>query len=141
MGTEIIREEFTAWMRREMPVNTIIGDPDWWARKILGTIGALDAKAEQEAVPLKFPVMLRKMWTGDEVQEWLNKQATQCVNLPVKQPEGQAALARRLLWIAFNWNDHNFSHPPEYYAREAASEYGINNLDQANDWLSGNKGE
>ena len=49
MNTEIIREEFTAWMRREMPANTIIGDPDWWARKILGTIGALDAKAEQQA--------------------------------------------------------------------------------------------
>ena len=49
MNTEIIREEFTAWMRREMPANTIISDPDWWARKILGTIGALDAKAEQQA--------------------------------------------------------------------------------------------
>jgi len=49
MNAEIIREEFTAWMRREMPVNTIIGDPDWWARKILGTIGALDAKAERDA--------------------------------------------------------------------------------------------
>ena len=28
----------------------------------------------QEPVALKFPTMLRKMWTGGEVQEWLNKQ-------------------------------------------------------------------
>ena len=47
MNTEIIREEFTAWLRREMPANTIISDPDWWALYILGAIGALDAKAEQ----------------------------------------------------------------------------------------------
>ena len=49
MNTKIIREEFTAWMRGELPANTIIGDPDWWARKILTAIATLDAKAEQEA--------------------------------------------------------------------------------------------
>ena len=49
MNTKIIREEFTAWMRGELPANTIIGDPDWWARKILTAIATLDAKAEQGA--------------------------------------------------------------------------------------------
>ena len=48
MNTEIIREEFTAWMRRELPANTIIGDPEWWARKILNAIAILDAKAEPD---------------------------------------------------------------------------------------------
>lgn len=25
---------FAAWLRHEMPPNTIIGDPDWWAPRI-----------------------------------------------------------------------------------------------------------
>ena len=109
MNTEIIREALEAM--RTVAELTGPNDPYDCRKYADSAIAALD-DAEQEAVPLKFPV---------------------------KVPEGQAEMARRLLWIAFNWNDHNFSHPPEYYAREAASEYGINNLDQANDWLSGNK--
>jgi hypothetical protein len=27
--------EFTEWLEREMPVGTVIGDPKWWARRIL----------------------------------------------------------------------------------------------------------
>lgn len=32
------------------------------------------AQPAQEPVALKFPTMLRKMWSGGEVQEWLDKQ-------------------------------------------------------------------
>jgi hypothetical protein len=28
-------ETFAEWLRREMPAGTVIGDPDWWAPKIL----------------------------------------------------------------------------------------------------------
>jgi hypothetical protein len=35
---------------------------------------ALAEAEKQEPVKLQFPVMLRKMWSGGEVQEWLDKQ-------------------------------------------------------------------
>jgi hypothetical protein len=43
-------------------------------------------------------------------------------------------LARKLLWIAFTWNDHNFEHP-EKCAVDAARECGIETFEQANAWL------
>lgn len=42
------------------------------------------------------------------------------------------ALARNQLWIAYVWNDHNFSLNPEKYAKEAAESMGITNVDDAN---------
>lgn len=27
-------EDFRAWLAKEMPADTVIGDPDWWARHI-----------------------------------------------------------------------------------------------------------
>lgn len=44
------------------------------------------------------------------------------------------ALARRTLWVAYCWNDHNFG-PAHKYARKAAGQAGINDFDQANAWL------
>lgn len=32
---ETAPEAFAEWLRREMPAGTVIGDPDWWAPKIL----------------------------------------------------------------------------------------------------------
>lgn len=43
-------------------------------------------------------------------------------------------LARRTLWIAFNWNDHNFG-PAHLQARKEAEELGITTFEQANAWL------
>lgn len=45
-------------------------------------------------------------------------------------------LARRLLWIAYCWNDHNFD-APHLEARKTAQQHGIHTLDQANEWLCG----
>lgn len=53
----------------------------------------------------------------------------------------QAKLARMTLWLAFCWNDHNFSKRPDQYARECARELGIADFDGANDWLAGVKVE
>ncbi len=44
------------------------------------------------------------------------------------------ALARRCLWIAYVWNDHNFRDAYEY-AREEAESHGITSFDEANEWL------
>lgn len=41
------------------------------------------------------------------------------------------ALARRCLWIAYCWNDHNFD-AAYGYARETAKAHGINSLEDAN---------
>jgi len=43
-------------------------------------------------------------------------------------------LARRTLWIAWNWNDHNFG-PAHNYAREEAIQQGIKSFEEANDFL------
>lgn len=48
--------------------------------------------------------------------------------------EAVYSLARKLLWIAYVWNDHNFDHPYQI-ARKLAQEFGIESVDQANAWL------
>ena len=44
-------------------------------------------------------------------------------------------LARRVLWMAFVWNDHNFTHPLDY-AREEAKKAGLNSHEDAQKFLS-----
>lgn len=44
-------------------------------------------------------------------------------------------LARRCLWGALVWNDHNFDQPLHVYCRKSVSEAGIVNVDQANSFL------
>lgn len=48
--------------------------------------------------------------------------------------EALVKLARRTLWIAYSWNDHNFEHPLAY-ARQEASSLGIKSFEEANNWL------
>jgi hypothetical protein len=43
-------------------------------------------------------------------------------------------LARKTLWTAFVWNDHNFK-PAHEEARKLCKELGINSLDEANAFL------
>jgi hypothetical protein len=38
-----VREAFEAWLEREMPVGTVIGDPKWWAIRILRALSASPA--------------------------------------------------------------------------------------------------
>lgn len=45
------------------------------------------------------------------------------------------SMARRLLWLAFVWNDHNFE-KAHIEARREAEAHGITTLKQANEWLS-----
>lgn len=56
------------------------------------------------------------------------------IDLHVPCTEAVYALARKLLWIAYAWNDHNFDHPYKI-ARALAQEFGIESFDQANAWL------
>jgi hypothetical protein len=44
-------------------------------------------------------------------------------------------LARRCLWIAYVWNDHNFDAAYKC-ARKTAEECGVHSFDDANDWLN-----
>jgi hypothetical protein len=53
---------------------------------------------------------------------------------PEPDPVALYKLARRCLWIAYVWNDHNFDYAHKY-ARETAEECGVNSFDDANDWL------
>ena len=45
-------------------------------------------------------------------------------------------LARRTLWIAYVWNDHNFDDDIRKYARETAEECGIKSIEDANTFLT-----
>ncbi len=56
------------------------------------------------------------------------------IDLHAACTEAVYALARKLLWIAYVWNDHNFDHPYKI-ARALAQEFGIESFDQANAWL------
>jgi len=49
--------------------------------------------------------------------------------------ESVYALARRCLWIAYVWNDHNFD-SAHVEAKREAEKQGITNLDEANDFLN-----
>ena len=55
--------------------------------------------------------------------------------LPAEEYEKLVALARRTLWIAYCWNDHNFA-APETYATSDAKTNGFKDLEDANKWLS-----
>ncbi len=56
----------------------------------------------------------------------------------IEQLEARAAerdaLARRCLWLAFVWNDHNFG-PAHLEARKEAESHGITSFEAANSWL------
>ena len=49
----------------------------------------------------------------------------------IAQVEVLKPLARRCLWGAINWNDHNFE-PLHKYCRDSAKEAGVSTIDQAN---------
>ena len=73
--------------------------------------------------------------------EWMRKAleaastpAALGIKLHAPCTEAVYALARKLLWIAYVWNDHNFDHPYKI-ARALAQEFGIESFDQANAWL------
>ena len=44
-------EELAEWLRREMPAGTVIGNPDWWAKRIAARANAalLAVAAERDA--------------------------------------------------------------------------------------------
>lgn len=54
----------------------------------------------------------------------------------VQMPEQDKllALAKRCLFLAYVWNDHNFA-DAHIEAREQAQRLGINNLEMANEFL------
>lgn len=48
--------------------------------------------------------------------------------------EALVKLARRCLWLAYVWNDHNFD-AAHTCARKTAQDVGIKSFDEANTWL------
>ena len=57
--TEALKLALEAYLSREMPVGTVIGDPKWWAPRIANAIK--EALAQPEKEPVAF-------------EEWLSKQ-------------------------------------------------------------------
>jgi hypothetical protein len=40
---------FTEWLKREIPAGTVIGDPEWWVRRIIAKIRASEGQAQTSA--------------------------------------------------------------------------------------------
>lgn len=51
-----------------------------------------------------------------------------------RERERLIPLARRALWIAYTWNDHNHD-PAHICARQEAEKLGLNSIEEANDFL------
>lgn len=48
-GIALDAESFEAWLEREMPAGTVIGNPTWWARRISARASLAAAAAQQAA--------------------------------------------------------------------------------------------
>lgn len=59
-------QEPVAWMWKD---GTVTADPD----RADGTWTPLYTAPQPAQQPPKFPTMLRKMWSGGEVQQWINE--------------------------------------------------------------------
>jgi len=65
---------------------------------------------------------------------WLIKQLRARLSAPEPEQLTLHKLARRCLWIAYVWNDHNFD-AAHKHALQTAEKCGIHSFDDANDWL------
>jgi hypothetical protein len=69
----------------------------------------------QEPVALKFPTMLRKMWSGGEVQEWLDKQQS-LYSHPAPSWQGLSDDEIDAVWFEVV-KENNFEGAGKYFAR------------------------
>lgn len=105
------RDEFTELLRK-MNYSTVIQEElaDLFLRHCQYSFNKGFQKAIQERVILKFPVMLRKMWSGIEVQTWIDD-AIKDISYPtefktltddeiVAKVFEDDELLNRILWIA-----------------------------------------
>jgi len=78
------------------------------------------------------------VWASQRITELEQELATTKGQLreQVAYCERLLPLARRCLWIAYNWNDHNFDFTPEQYARQEADVRGISDFNAANKFLA-----
>jgi len=129
-------------------------DAGWYARReeharSLGYAGVAEALATLERAQ-SLPADIRSFSQGassvmdaedafdkcaDDLEEILRTPAAQGIDLHAPCTEAVYALARKLLWIAYVWNDHNFD-AAHKVALKLAQEFGIESFDQANDWLT-----
>lgn len=66
-----------------------------------------------QPVKLRFPTMLRKMWSGGEVQEWLDSQPP-LYAAPVVEDAAQEADARRYRWLRDHRGNNRVPHVTQY---------------------------
>lgn len=75
--------------------------------------------------------ILEAKYTTEQMREYGRKCVAQAQPISDK---ALIALARRTLWLAYVWNDHNFD-AAHLYAKREAQQHGINSFDQAQAWL------
>ena len=65
-------EEFTEWLENTMPAGTVIGNPRWWAERILGVLNLTNQAAEIERLKAE----LAECKEDAERYRWLRKGAS-----------------------------------------------------------------
>lgn len=89
---EVVREALTSSNSSERLKNMDAGKT---LREAIGILRALQSQEHQSAlVDLRFPTMLRKMWSGGEVQQWLVEQGPFFRNAQVTR--GESATLERI---------------------------------------------
>lgn len=122
-----------------------LGGGEWiWDDEIDRAIRALSSTAPPQAQPKPasdHSKATQPIWSamlGPCICKFCNalRAGEQAEAAPV-EPDNETLLklARRCLWIAFVWNDHNFK-AAHTYAKREAEECGIDSFDAANVWIA-----
>ena len=131
MALEQIRE----WMRDQATYAVGAGDAHYSVQ--------LDAMADAIDAELKTrgePVAECPDGQFSSVVTWLKPLPPKGTKLYTAPPapkitnEALVKLARRCLWLAYVWNDHNFD-AAHACARKTAEDVGIESFEEANTWL------
>lgn len=86
----------------------------------------------------RHPYLPELDYVAGQMRDWFKLRQTPAGVGPVGAPSRATqaeTMARRLLWIAFCWNDHNFD-PAHEHARKETEALGIKSFEDANAWLT-----
>lgn len=153
MSRAVMQQTLEAYLSREMPAGTVIGDPKWWAPKIAAALEAALAQPEQEPVAPEDTISNRRIISEDPGAtisimqgmqrtidrlkakpeqelvvwgvDWGRNGDRSCVSIVKKHPGGH-------IEVVATENDPKPSHPPRHQPMRRAT------IEDARDYLNTN---